>query len=376
MKKRKGLSLIYLNNFLRGLGFSLVGIFIPIYFLTLGYTLNQVFLYFLIFHLVTFILTPLTLLLSRKFGYKPIIIASTPFVILFLLSLIYIKELSIPLYVIALFLAIQEIFFYLPLHSYFTRLTQDNKRGTQFSKYDSIGMIAGLISPLIGAFIAIVFGFSNLFYFAIVFFVLSIIPLLYIQNIMPITKIHHKNIHRLAKDYKHFFFATFFFNIKDNTEGIIWPIFVFLTIKSIISIGYISVLAAIGAILFNLFIGKSHDRNNKYFYLKLSAVLYFFVWMLRVFIELPIFIYVITLATGFIAIMMNIPYNAIFYDKASAHKDKDEFILFTEIPNFIGRAFLWIIMILVSSKFTTAFVLSAIACLYFVFFKMEKSENR
>jgi len=52
---KSGLRSIYLNQFVRSIAFSLIGVFVPIYFLTLGFSLSYVFFFFLIFHLATFV---------------------------------------------------------------------------------------------------------------------------------------------------------------------------------------------------------------------------------------------------------------------------------------------------------------------------------
>ena len=129
MKKREeesktsSITSLYLNQFIRGIAFSFVSIFIPIYFLTLGYAFNTILIYFLIFHIVTFIFTPATLQLSRKFGYKSIIICSAPLVILYLVFLRLLGQINVPIPLIAIAGGIAETFYFIPLHAFFTRLS-------------------------------------------------------------------------------------------------------------------------------------------------------------------------------------------------------------------------------------------------------------
>src|SRR3990167_1916337 len=101
IKTKRGILYIYLNNLLRGVAFSLVGIFIPIYFLTLGFSLSQVFGYFLVLNLFSF-------LLARKMGYKLIIISSAFLVILFLILLTFLDTLNISIYFIGAILGVQD----------------------------------------------------------------------------------------------------------------------------------------------------------------------------------------------------------------------------------------------------------------------------
>jgi len=369
--KTSSITSLYLNQFIRGIAFSFVSIFIPIYFLTLGYAFNTILIYFLIFHIVTFIFTPATLQLSRKFGYKSIIICSAPLVILYLVFLRLLGQINVPIPLIAIAGGIAETFYFIPLHAFFTRLSENKKRGKQYSNYASFGQLAGLIGPLVGGIIAVSFGFASLFYITIFFIILSFIPLLKLTDIKPSTKLTFSGIWHLTKTNKRFFFATIMGQIKGEAEGLIWPIFIYLTLKNLISVGWVGTLVTGGTILFTLFIGRFHDRKNKYFFLKLGGFFYAILWIIRIYTTVPISLYLLSLLAGFFILMIDIPFSAIFYDKAAEKKDPDEFIVFREIPIVIGRNILWILMLFLVDKFTITFILAGLASLFFVFFKFE-----
>ncbi len=370
--KRGKISTIYLNNFFRGLGFSLVGIFIPAYFLSLGYSLSSVFAYFLIFHITLFIFTPIALLISKKLGYKKVIISSSFFLILYLFLLSSLDKFPVSIYIIGIVLGIQDAFYFIPLHSYFANISSNNKRGSQFSTYSAIGQLSGIFGPLGGALLAGIFGFDKLFYLVIIFIAISSIYLFHLPDYKPKTKIKLSRLKKVTQSHKNFFFATFLDNIKGPAEGIIWPIFTFLFLKNFISIGYVALFVSIGTIIFTLSIGKFHDKKNKFLLLKLGGILYAGVWLARIYTGSPFELYIFSLAAGFLSLMMGIPYNAIFYDKIAKHEDSDEYVLFVEIPNFLGRATLWITMLLFAQNFTYAFILSAIASLLFSIIKFNE----
>ena len=282
-----------------------------------------------------------------------------------------------PIPLIAIMGGIGEAFYFIPLHAFFTRLSENQKRGKQFSNYASIGQLAGLVGPLIGGIIAAFFGFVPLFYFAIFFIALSILPLFKLDSIKPATKLTLSGIWHLTKTNKRFFFATIADNIKGNVEGLIWPIFIYFTLKNLISVGWVSSLVTGGAILFTLFIGRFHDKKSKYFFLKLGGLLYAILWLIRIYTTAPFYLYLLSILAGFFVLMIDISFNAIFYDKAAEKKDLDEFIIFREIPIAIGRIFLWTLMLFLIDKFAIIFILAGLASLYFIFFKFEsKSEAR
>ncbi|MCA9485470.1 MAG: hypothetical protein KC506_01345, partial [Nanoarchaeota archaeon] len=160
--------------------------------------------------------------------------------------------------------------------------------------------------------------------------------------------------------------------IKGETEAIIWPIFIYISLKDFISVGSVAFIVGLGSVAFTLFVGQYYDKKNKLFLMKLGGILYLLVWVVRIFVDTRVPLYVISLAAGFLAIMMNIPFNAIFYDRTEKIKDVGGFIATREIPSFIGRALLWIVLIFVADKFTVAFALAGLASLFFLFFRFSK----
>ena len=359
----KELNLLYFNQFVRGAAFSLVGIFIPIYLLTSGFSLSDVFTYFLIFHIANFVFTFLILTASKKIGYKPIFIGSMIFAAVFLILLQ--KDFSSPFFIplIALIFGVQEASYYLPFHAFFTRVSEQNKRGASYSSYSAFGQLSGLIAPLLGALIVFFLGFSYLFLIGIILLVFSITPIFYLSNIKPLTKLSFSRVRDLTKKHKKFFLGTMASDIMSETHGIVWTIFVYLTLASVLSVGWVGTLATAGSILFTLFIGKFYDKKNKYLFLKIGGLLYFVLWITRIYFDTPAFIFASTILAGFLVIMTDIPFSSMFYDKAAEEKDSDEFIVVREIPTLIARSFFWILMILLVNKFIVAFVLAGLASL-------------
>lgn len=362
---KKELTSLYMNNFIRGIAFSLVGIFIPIYLLTLNFSLSEVFSYFLVFHIATFIFTPLSLIFSRRIGYKPIFISSIFFMILFFALLYSLENYSIPIYLIALILGIQESFYFTPLHVFFTKHSEDLKRGEQVSHYTSWGILAGLIGPVLGGFIAVLFGFKMLFSIGILFLVASIFPLIKLENIKSDTKISFFGVKKLIKENKKFFLALGANDTRSEVEGIIWPIFTFIVLENIISVGWVGTIVSAGTILFTLFLGRHYDTKNKFFFLKIGGILYALIWALRIFSDSQLSIYALSLGAGFFGLMIAVPFNAMFYDKSSEKEKPDEFIIVKEIPTFVARSLLWILMILLANKFIIAFILAGLSSLFF-----------
>lgn len=366
---KKGIHNLYLNHLLRGIAFSLFGIFVPIYLLTLGYSLTSIFVYFLIFQIVTTISFFIVLPISKKIGHKAAIIASTPLSIIFVLLFQILPSTNIPISIIAIVIGIQDGFYFLPLHRYFSKTSKHGKKGTQFSNYVVFGQISGLLGPLIGAGVATIFGFKYLFMVVLVFMLISIIPLLKLPNIFPKEKVTLKKLKNLTKKNKGFFLGSILESIKGDTESIVWTIFVFLILQDIISVGGIKFLITAGTMLFTLFIGRHYDKKNKYLFLRLGAILYAVLWILRAIIDTPIFIFSSSLLAGFLGLMISVPFISMFYEKTERERNQESFIIFREIPLFIGRITILTVMLIFVDKLYIGFIFASISMLIFSFLK-------
>ena len=366
---KKQIHLIYTNNLIRGIAWSLFGIFVPIYFLTLGFPLRQIFIYFLVFQSTTFI--SFTII-----GRSACIILSAVFMTVFVIMLSLLNLEKFPVYIIGIVGGMSDAFYFLPLHAFFVKTTEKDKKGTQFGIYSIFGQLSGLFGPLIGALIVLIFSFQYLFIFVILFIIISLIPLSSLNNFKPKEKITFKKFKEFSKKHKGFFFATIVDNIKGEIEGNIWPIFVFLVLQNLISIGWVSFLITAGTMIFTFFLGKHFDKKSRYLMMRIGAVLYATIWIVRGFIDSSIFIYASSLLVGFFGLMLSVPFTAIFYKKIDEEKDSDSFIVLSEIPNFIGRAVLWSSAIIFQSSFKMFFIIAGICGLSFAFWKMGLKEEK
>lgn len=373
---KKEIHNLYLNHLFRGIGHSLFGIFVPIYFLTLGYALKTIFIYFLILQTFLFLSLLASYILSKKFGYKISILMNAPIHIIFLLLLQIINNVPIPLEILAIIGGTSGGFYYIPMHFYFSKLSEKNKKGSQLSNFTAFGQVSGIFGPLIGGAIATLFGFQYLFPIVILFMLISLIPLLKLKNFKPKKALTLKKFSNFTKENKGFVFGTILDNIEGEIEGNIWPIFAFLVIKDIFSIGSIASLITLGTVLFTLLIGRNYDKKNKYAALRTGGILFGVLWIARAIYPEPLFIFASSLIAGFLTLMVSIPFESIFYDKASKHTEPNAFIIYREIPSYFARALIWIVAIMFfSNNLEMLFIIAGVAYFILAFLKFGVNKN-
>jgi MFS family permease len=382
MEKKRGsksLAGIYSNQLLRSFGFALISILIPVYLLELGYSLNNVFSYFIVYYLFLFIFSPLSLLLAKKIGYKPIMIANVFIAAAYFILLNELAKIGISIYLIAIIGGIEGAFYWIPLGSFFARLSSKEKRGSQFGMHIVLGQISGFVAPFVGSLAATYLGFSFLLYASAIAIIVSAIPLFSMENIKPKTRFSFYNTLNLTKTHRKYFIGSIFQNMISEVEFVIWPIFIFITLKNYISVGFVGTLISLGMIIFTFVIAKISDKKGKKYLLKAGGFLYIFIWISRIYFDSSLFLYIISVLAGFFMLTLEVPFQAITYDKAAEEKDPDEFVVFKEIPNLIARVTIFGLIILIPSKlvspFISAFIAAIVCCVYLFLFEVESKKK-
>ncbi|MDA1038362.1 MAG: hypothetical protein O2877_01585 [bacterium] len=93
--KNKELDELFASMSLRSFAVSIIGIFIPIYLLQIGFSLVQVFLFFALLSIVHSISSLASIKVACKYGFKHSILFNTPLLIVFFL-LLSVLETQIP----------------------------------------------------------------------------------------------------------------------------------------------------------------------------------------------------------------------------------------------------------------------------------------
>jgi MFS family permease len=371
MKKKRGLGGIYSNQLIRSFGFALISILIPVYLLELGYSLNNVFSYFIVYYIFLFIFSPISLLLAKRVGYKPIMIANVFVAAGYFILLNLLAKAGVSIYFIAIIGGIEGAFYWIPLGSFFARLSSKEKRGSQFGIHIVLGQISGFIAPFAGSLAATYLGFSFLLYASAIVIIVSAIPLFSMENIKPNTRFSLYRTFNMTKTHSRYFIGSFFQNMISEVEGIIWPIFIFISLKNYVSVGFVGTLVSLGMIVFTFLIAKISDKKGKRYLLKAGGFFYIFIWILRIYFDSPLFLYIISILAGFFMLTLEVPFQAITYDKAAEEKDPDEFVVFKEIPNLIARVSIFGLAIAFSNKFVGTFIAAIVCCIYLFLFEIE-----
>lgn len=347
---------------------GLIGIFMVIYFLTLGYSVSQIFIFYIINNLSILVLFFIAGFFSKRFGLAKTLSVRLIFLFLSLFLLYNLDENQVYFYWISVLSAAEISFYWFPLHVIFAKNSRADLMGSHVGKLFGIPKLIKLFVPLIGAGITYFFGFKALFLFAGIIYAIPVIPFFFIEKIPAEVNINFERILDYTRRYKKYFFAELFLSISDDIEYYVVPIFIFLTFRNIFSIGILTTFLSLGSAIFMMIVGKYSDKREKHKLMRIGAIAMMIIWLGFYFVTSQVAYFVLSFFSGFLGALISIPFRSIFYINAQDNHVED-FIIFREIPLSIGRVLLYGVGLFLVDQIKIIFLFSLLPFLYLMFYK-------
>ena len=362
-----------LNNF----AMAFVSVFIPIYLLELGYSFQMVMLWIIISHVTLIIFSFITIYVSNHIGLVHSL--HIRFVILlsyFSLLLFGLKDFPVLFYIIPVLIGAEMAFYWIPLNILFIRNTESKTMGKSMSKFLVVPKILSMLSPVIGAFIAVRFGFTSLFSLAMVLLLFVFVPILSLRSEKTNFIFSWQKMREIFNDNKQYFIPEVIDNLAEDAM-VIFTIFIYIKLASTLQVGIIGTITAIAALFFTFTLGKLTDNWDKHKLLKIGAVLLSFAWITNFFIGeyLPNkwLFYVATVFATLALKVFLVPYGSLMLNQA--RKSDAQFIVLREIPVVLGRIILYSSAILLYKNLPILFLFVGLLLIYFWFFNSKKLET-
>ena len=157
----------------------MLGIFVPIYIFTLGYSLNSIILYYILLTASVGALSPFATKLISKIGIKKSIMISFPLLIIFNIALFAVENYGINIFWTLIPLILSQMFFWFAFHADFSKNIDHKKTGHEIGTITILSLSLKSIGPILSAFIIKFFGFDILFIIVSIILLLALIPLFF-----------------------------------------------------------------------------------------------------------------------------------------------------------------------------------------------------
>jgi MFS family permease len=312
--KNRELNELYVSIGARYFALSMIGMFVPIYLLNLGYSFPTVMLFYAVLYGTYALFIIPAGKVACRFGFKHSILFSIPLLVAVYLLLYALPQYQIPIYIIAVIYGINSAMFWTGYHSDFSRFSDSKSRGKEVGTAQAAVTGFNVIGPVTGGLILTFVGFDILFILVSVMLLASAIPLFLSRDVHePIgfsvrsMFTGHKIRDILAYSGK---------GIEHATGIIIWPIFLFFVVlNSYTSLGFVFSLSIFFSLVFAFVVGRFSDVNRR-LVLRLGGLFNAAVWVFRAFARTPLLVYIADSLYGMSQTMVIVSFNALNYDKA------------------------------------------------------------
>ena len=252
---------VFIHNFVKSLGLSLVSIFIPMYLMdSAGFSILQVGLFFLAYYIADLLVTIPSYHVSSKIGYKKVSILSAPFLVGYYFLL---QSFSTPalLYLSTAVGATGKCLYWAGMNPETAMSTHEDKRDSEVGIFYSMPTLASIVSPVVGGLIVAAFSYNVLFIVTGLLVGASFVPLFFSEE-------HSEGLETdlvsfFSRDYIEDFLTYFFNGAESIGKRLLWPLFLVLIIEGSVDLGVAGGLKSLGAAFTSIAIGRITDDDNR-----------------------------------------------------------------------------------------------------------------
>ncbi len=361
------------------LALGAVAIFEPIYLSRIGFSLSHILLFYMCTYALTFVLYPLGVRISARFGYHHSILFASPFLIAYYLAMYAIPH--HPAFIaVSIFSYAMYIVLYWPnVHLECTREACEEEQGREMSTITAAVTLSSVAGPLVGGLIAGFFGFPVLFAAASILILISNIPLMTLPERKEGEGFGYVEAWRNFMDTSGVRARTALATIGIGEDAIamfIWPVALLSVLGGYTETGAAVSLSLLITTVSLMFIGRMADAKGSGTLLRAGSVFTALAWIARAAVS--------GVAGGIFAgdlfyrIARNtasIPMISSVY-RAARRSDARKHIAFFEMRLFLAKAAACgvgiILLAIFPGSFAPLFIFAALLALFYSF--MPKSD--
>ncbi|MEA3249025.1 MAG: hypothetical protein U9Q03_01560, partial [Patescibacteria group bacterium] len=289
---------------------------------------------------------------------------SSPFLVLFYLSLFAIPTSPIFLGVAVISTVLYRTLYWSGYHANFATWMKSKEAGKEVSNRIALTAIASAFAPLIGGAVIVSFGFGALFIVVTMLILLSNVPLLRTPEMFVPKKFSYgKAVRRFVKRFGSTHFLTFFALGESFIALTAWPIFIVIMIPDLLVIGFLVSFARFINVLVTLYVGRLSDEDRRDSVLYSGTVFTIGSWLVRPLISGPLGVFLIDSYYRVSRNMTIVPFWSTAYGVAKKEGVMST-IIFQEMSLAFGKACAGVLAILMfyifpANPWPAIFVLAA-----------------
>lgn len=339
---------------LRSFVTGMIGIFVPIYMYTLGFSLADIFLLHIYMFSTELIFEYVAAKTISLFGPKHAIALSMPFLVTHFWMLSTIKTYNWPLWLIAVMAGISLALYWEGYNYDFSRSKSKVGVTKDISRLYIMLAILGAIAPFVGGSIAFYFGFEMLYMVVLVLLLLVFLPLIWfrekhIQRSFKLSKINLQPIGRELIAYGGS-------GIEASVAITMWPLFVFAIVGTTQKVGFVTSIALILSIAVTYVVGKKVTNTNRHAFVRVGGMMESLIYIPILFVDSFGQVLSLNFARSLVGSLRGAPFISEYYLHAD-ERSRAEYIYVMESAIDFFRIIMFIVLYLMTMVLPGAAVL-------------------
>jgi MFS family permease len=327
----------YVSSSIFDFGVAMAAIFEPIYLWSIGWKLSGIIMFYMAAYAFYFAVMPLGARFARMRGYEHSIALSTPFLVLYFLSLYSIPRGPIFVVMAAVSFGLFRMFYWPGVRSTLVNYISENESGRVLSWLNALSLAAAIVGPIIGGIILQQFGFAVLFMIVSAIILLSNVPMLITPEKFEPHDLGYVDAYKrlLRPEFRKTIVAHFAYG-EELISDILWPIFIILVVPSYIGVGAVATVGGVIAIVAIIAIGRMTDEHHRHPIMHAGVFMTAISWITRIMAVSPFGIVVCQSLYRVSRLTIQVPFMAIAGIKAHEYSAVKSSLLY-EMGIVIGK---------------------------------------
>ena len=341
------LSELYATQLLRSFSLGLVSIFVPVFLYRLGYDIQTIFWFYVLWFAFRPFLDIVTGLLIGRFGPKHTLAFGVFMQIFHLSLLLTLNRYDWPLFLVAISGGWAFGMFILAFEVGFSKVKHSEHGGKELSYATILERLGAVIGPLLGGLVGAAFGLRYTIGLAITVLLGSLIPIFLSQEPTKIRqKLHFESFP--LKKHRRDLFAGAMLTLENAIAIILWPLFIGVFIFTDNTYAKLGVATAVGtfvAVLCSHLVGKLTDEGRGRSLLRVSTYFSAIVHLSRPFAHSFGAVTAVNVASDVLAMGYRIPFVKAMYDRADSLPGyRIVYLCYMSAFNTAARFVFWLVL--------------------------------
>lgn len=353
---------IYLAMLVRGVGLSMMGLFVPIYLNRIGYDLTSILVLLTCYFGTRIWFDVIAAYGVAYFGPKHIMFFGQ---ILFAVSsalFLSLQSVTWPLWLMGAVWGASQSCFFLSFDVDFSKIKHSARGGHELGRAEIMGKLGALLGPLVGGLVSVTLGPRYIFAVSTTLLVIGLLPLFKTREPVRLRqKLQFRTfpLHKVSGMVP----SIVALHLENTLSIMLWPLFIALLIISsdsvFLQVGIISTISMLVAMLATRLAGRMTDAGNARPLLRVSAWVNALIHLIRPFVRSFAPLIPLDMANQMVTAGYRIPFMKLHYDMADQLPGyRIVYVAFSESLSSLVKTTVYAFLALLSTAFSDYQVLS------------------